>query len=95
MVYNGLPDAAFAVAPACIETALPVVLCVANLKADKGHSHLLDAMAQLQAEDLACTLVLAGEGTQRATLEHQATRLGIDVRFLGACHRCRFIAGAC
>ena len=72
VVYNGLPDAAFAsFAPACVETALPVVLCVANLKADKGHSHLLDAMAQLQAEDLACTLVLAAREPEEP---HWSTR---------------------
>jgi L-malate glycosyltransferase len=85
VVYNGLPDSAFSeFAPARIETVLPVVLCVANLRTYKGHRHLLSAMAQLQAEGSPCTLVLAGEGDQRATLEHQAARLGIDVRLLGA-----------
>ena len=85
VVYNGLPEAAFSgFAPARIETALPVVLCVANLKAYKGHRHLLDAMARLQAAGSPCTLVLAGEGDQRAALEQQAAGLAIDMRLLGA-----------
>jgi L-malate glycosyltransferase len=85
VVYNGLPEAAFSeFPPASIETEHPMVLCVANLKAYKGHRHLLDAVASLHARDRPCTLVLAGEGDQRSALEQQAARLGIDVRFLGA-----------
>ena len=84
VVYNGLPDTAFSgFAPAHIETALPLVLCVANLKAYKGHRHLLDAMAQLRATGSPCTLALVGEGDQRAALEYQVGLLGIDVRLLG------------
>jgi glycosyltransferase involved in cell wall biosynthesis len=86
VVYNGLPEAAFAeFPPAIVETKHPVVLCVANLKSYKGHRHLLDAVAFLHARDRPCTLVLAGEGDERPALEQQAARLGIDVRFLGAC----------
>ena len=86
VVYNGLPDAAFAEhAPANIETLLPVLLCVANLKACKGHRDLLQAVGHLQARGRPCTLLLAGDGDERQALERQAARLGIDVRFLGAC----------
>jgi glycosyltransferase involved in cell wall biosynthesis len=85
VVYNGLPDSAFTDFPSArIETAHPVVLCVANLKAYKGHGYLLEAVALLLARARPCTLVLAGEGPQRPTLEDQAALLGIDVRFLGA-----------
>ncbi|WP_187232599.1 glycosyltransferase [Actinomadura sp. HBU206391] len=84
VIYNGLPDSAFAPAvPAAIDTDLPVVLSVANLKRYKGHRYLLDAVARLRP-GLPCTLVLAGEGQERPALERQAGRLGIDVRFLGA-----------
>jgi L-malate glycosyltransferase len=85
VVYNGLPNAAFDPAPpAPIKSALPVVLCVANLKSEKGHRHLLEAMTRLGARGRSCTLALAGDGPERAALERQATRLGIDARFLGA-----------
>lgn len=84
-IYNGLPDSAFVPAvPEVIATAAPVVLCVANLKPDKGHRFLLQALARLRDQGRACTLALAGEGPERARLRHLADRLGIDVRFLGA-----------
>jgi L-malate glycosyltransferase len=85
VVYNGLSDDAFiACPPASIQTRHPLLLCVANLKAYKGHEHLLGAAALLRARARPCTLVLAGEGEQRPQLERQARRLHLDVRFLGA-----------
>jgi L-malate glycosyltransferase len=88
VVYNGLPESAFAAPdPATIETQNPVLLCVANLKSHKGHRHLLDAVALLQARGTPCTVLLAGEGEERQALERQAARLGADVRFLGATQR--------
>jgi glycosyltransferase involved in cell wall biosynthesis len=83
-VYNGLPDSAFKPAePAALATSSPVILCVANLKTDKGHRFLLDAVALLRDQRLTCTLALAGDGPERPALEAQAARLAIDVRFLG------------
>ena len=83
-VYNGLPDSAFEPArPAVIDTEAPVVLCIANLKPDKGHRFLIDAVARLRDQDLPCTLALVGDGPERGALEEQAVRLGVDVRFLG------------
>jgi L-malate glycosyltransferase len=85
VVYNGLPDDAFSgFPPARIETDRPVVLCIANLKAYKGHRYLLEAVASLRSRGRPCTLVLVGDGDQRFALEQQSARLGIDVRFLGA-----------
>jgi L-malate glycosyltransferase len=90
VVYNGLPELAFApVSPTMVETANPVVLCVANFKRYKGHRYLLEAMGRLQADDRPCTLLLAGDGEERKPLERQAARLGIDVRFLGECQDVR------
>ncbi|GLY85872.1 glycosyl transferase family 1 [Actinoallomurus iriomotensis] len=83
-VYNGLPDSAFApAAPAVIDTTAPVVLCIANLKPDKGHRFLIDAVARLRDQGLPTTLALVGGGPQRRALEEQAARLRVDVRFLG------------
>ncbi|MGC9665569.1 glycosyltransferase [Planosporangium sp. 12N6] len=85
VVYNGLPERAFHPAPpAHVDTDLPVVLCVGNLRAVKGHRYLLDAVGRLGERGTPCTLVLVGEGAERAPLERQAAELGIDVRFLGA-----------
>lgn len=85
VVYNGLPESAFCpVPPAALDTDAPVVLCVANLIAYKGHRFLLHGMARLREQGLVCTLVLAGEGPERATLERMSEQFGIDVRFLGA-----------
>lgn len=85
VVYNGLPETAFAeTAPASIQASHPVLLCVANLKPYKGHRYLLDAVGWLQARGRPCTLLLAGDGEEREALERQAEQLGIDARFLGA-----------
>ncbi len=85
VVYNGLPEAAFAeLAPASIQAPHPVLLCVANLKPYKGQRYLLEAAGQLRARGRPCTLILVGDGEERSALERQAQRLGIDVRFPGA-----------
>lgn len=85
VIYNGLLPAAFDPAPPVeVRTALPVVGCVARLSAEKGHRHLVDAMAVLAHRGRPCTLVLAGDGPERASLERQAAAAGVDVRFLGA-----------
>jgi glycosyltransferase involved in cell wall biosynthesis len=81
---GGMAPAPYAAEPAELDSALPVVLCVANLMAYKGHRHLIDAAARLAKRGRPCTLALAGEGPERAELERQAECLGIDVRFLGA-----------
>jgi glycosyltransferase involved in cell wall biosynthesis len=84
VIRNGLPESAFEpMHPASVVTPHPVVLCVANLFSYKGHRHLLDAIARLQARGTPCTLVLVGEGPERSALERQGEQLGIDVRFLG------------
>ncbi|HEY6275011.1 MAG TPA: glycosyltransferase [Streptosporangiaceae bacterium] len=86
VIYNGLPEQAFAdVAPAVVETAHPVVLCVANLLPYKGHRYLLEAVSLLQQRGRPCTLLLAGEGRERQALARQAVSLAIDARFLGEC----------
>ncbi|GHE27494.1 glycosyl transferase [Streptosporangium violaceochromogenes] len=84
VIYNALPASAFRPGPpARIATDLPVVCCVANLKAHKGHRFLVEAAALLAARGTPCTLVLAGEGPERDALLRQAARLGVDLRLLG------------
>ncbi|MFF3323427.1 glycosyltransferase [Streptomyces sp. NPDC002889] len=84
VIHNGMEERDFrAVAPADLATDLPVVVCVANLRAYKGHQYLLDAVGRLRQWGRPCTLVLIGDGPQRPHLQRQADRLGIDVRLLG------------
>lgn len=85
VIPNGMPPRDFEQAtPAAVETALPLVVCVANLSAHKGHRYLLDACALLRSRARECTLILIGDGPERTALMSQAERLGIDARFLGA-----------
>ncbi|MCH5671517.1 glycosyltransferase [Streptomyces gilvus] len=85
VIPNGMPRRDFEpVRAATVDTSLPVVVCVANLTAHKGHRYLLEACAVLRSRGRAITLLLIGDGSERASLTAQAERLGVDVRFLGA-----------
>ncbi|MDX3763434.1 glycosyltransferase [Streptomyces sp. AK02-04a] len=85
VIPNGMRRSEFEPAvPADVVTSLPVVLCVANFGAHKGHRYLLKACSALRSSGHPCTLVLIGDGPERAPLRQMADRLGIDVRFLGA-----------
>ncbi|MBC2906102.1 glycosyltransferase [Streptomyces cupreus] len=84
VIPNGMPRQDLEPAHAAtVETPLPLVVCVANLIDYKGHRYLLDACALLRSRARECTLLLIGDGPERAPLMAQAQRLGIDVRFLG------------
>jgi glycosyltransferase involved in cell wall biosynthesis len=84
VIYNGLPEEAFADAPpARLRTGRPVVLCVANLKPHKGHRSLLEAGRLLHKRRLPCTFVFAGGGPEHAALARRAAQLRLDVRLLG------------
>jgi glycosyltransferase involved in cell wall biosynthesis len=62
-----------------------VLGAVGRLEEQKGHAHLLTALAQVRPEIPDFTLVLVGDGRQRQDLERQANDLGLAglVRFLG------------
>ena len=64
----------------------PVVATVASLTAKKGHAFLFEAVARLRSQNIACTLVLAGEGPERQRLQATMERLGLTefVHFLGS-----------
>jgi glycosyltransferase involved in cell wall biosynthesis len=68
-----------------------VVTAVARLTPQKGHTHLLEAMARLSREAPQARLMLAGEGPLRAALEAQCERLGLNgqARFLGLVPRAK------
>lgn len=59
------------------------VLFLGRLVPVKGVSVLLAAMAQL-AMEVPVELIVAGDGPERASLQHESERLGLPVRFVGA-----------
>ncbi len=84
VIRNAVPAAFFEAAePAALPADLPVVICVASLLPYKGHGVLLEAMYLLARDGLLVTLVLAGEGGERTSIEERAARLGLRVLLLG------------
>ena len=69
-----------AVAKAALGISGPLLVSVGALIERKGHRIVIDAMKQVPE----ATLVIIGEGTDRAALETQAVPLGARVRFLGS-----------
>lgn len=86
VVHSGVDTALFAPAQRT-RTEGPVrVLNVAALSVRKGHRDLLAAHAALRARGHDVFLTIVGDGPERAGLEAEAVRLGIDgsVAFAGA-----------
>ncbi|HKT02673.1 MAG TPA: glycosyltransferase [Rugosimonospora sp.] len=85
VIYNALPPEAFQpAAPAELDSAYPVLVCVANLKPYKGLADLVAAAGRLRDRGRPCTLVLVGEGPDEPHLRRLGARLGVDLRLLGA-----------
>jgi glycosyltransferase involved in cell wall biosynthesis len=63
----------------------PLLTFVGRLIPEKGASDLLDAIAQVATLRPDVTAVIVGDGPERALLEQQAARLGVEsrVRFVG------------
>ena len=63
----------------------PVITSIGRLSREKGHADLLDAVASVVATGQQCSLVLAGDGPERAALEEQTRQRGLTdtVHFLG------------
>lgn len=61
-----------------------VLAAIGSLTEEKGHDHLLGAVARL-GSDRGITLLIVGDGPRRERLQKLATDLGVadDVRFLG------------
>lgn len=68
-----------------------VMAVIGSLSHEKGVDVLLDAAARL---DPSSQVIVAGDGPLRATLEAEARRLAVDVRFLGAVHDVRGVYAA-
>jgi glycosyltransferase involved in cell wall biosynthesis len=75
----------FLAAPASEAPAAARLVCVGRLVARKGQALLLDALAKLRSEGIACTLVFVGDGPLRGALEARCAELGLReaVRFHG------------
>ncbi len=72
-------------APSLWQGTGPHLLAVGRLAHEKGFDLLLEAFAAVRRDFPHADLVIAGEGAQRAALEAQACRLGLDaaVQFAG------------
>ncbi|MFI7706017.1 glycosyltransferase family 4 protein [Nonomuraea sp. NPDC049480] len=85
VIYNGMADAAFEpVERATIDTDHQVVLCLARLRPEKGHSVLIEAAGLLARQGTPCTFVLVGDGPEEERLKAQARTSNADIRFFGA-----------
>ncbi|MCC6730732.1 MAG: glycosyltransferase [Chthonomonadales bacterium] len=77
----------------------PIAICTGRLTGRRRLDLLLDAMHLLRAEGRPLNLLLVGEGPARRSLEEQAARMGLPVRFGGACYDegvlARLIMAAC
>ncbi len=65
----------------------PVIGTVGRLAPQKGQVHLLRAFGRLLVDHPGALLVIAGEGPERARLEDEARRAGIDGRVIFLGHR--------
>jgi glycosyltransferase involved in cell wall biosynthesis len=68
-----------------VEKSDPLLLTVARLKPQKGHTYLLDAIPKILEAVPKALFVFAGDGPLREELQAKALALGIEpaVRFLG------------
>ena len=74
----GEAERASARAALSLPAAVPVAVCVAQLRPEKAHMDLLDAFAGCGVGE--ARLVLAGDGPMRAALEAHVSRLGLGAR---------------
>jgi glycosyltransferase involved in cell wall biosynthesis len=84
VIYNGIDVTRFA--PRRADSGVGPIVTVGRLVEQKNHDLFLRAAATLSAEIPEARFVIVGDGPLRATLEHQASRLGIADRvvFTGA-----------
>jgi glycosyltransferase involved in cell wall biosynthesis len=91
VVQNSLPATSVGDGRAALSAALPgdvtgpVAVVVGALRADKGHRDLLEAWQDVARQVPEASLVVVGDGPERASLEHLARELELGrVHFLGA-----------
>lgn len=93
VIYNGIDPDQFHVreSQAVVRRALglpvgvPVIGCIGRLELIKGHSYLIDAMAQIRAYLPQAILLIVGTGTAQVMLQEQVRKRGLSgvVLFLG------------
>jgi colanic acid/amylovoran biosynthesis glycosyltransferase len=86
LIRYGIPLEQIPYAPKPDTTpASPTVLCVSSFREYKGHSFLIKALAESRGLD-GWTLVCAGSGPTRHSIEELARRLGVEgqVSFVGS-----------
>jgi len=66
------------------DTSQHVVSTIVRLNASKRIDLLIEAAAIIQSAGTPVTLLIAGDGPERVSLEQRATSLNVDARFLGA-----------
>jgi glycosyltransferase involved in cell wall biosynthesis len=74
VIPNGLPMASGAKQDRPRQNEQPVIVCVANLIAYKGHKTLLEAAEELTRRTRDWSLLLIGEGPERDWIEHEIER---------------------
>jgi glycosyltransferase involved in cell wall biosynthesis len=86
----GFPEVTTIPVPALdpVERLRPAEECrdiavIARLAPDKGIDHVIDAFAALGSDARGARLLIAGDGPDRAALQHRARGLGERVSFLG------------
>lgn len=73
------------------DNAVPVLLAVGRLSAEKGFSDLLEAVAAVRNNAPEFRLVIVGEGPERQRLEASVARLGLNGRVLLPGHYGRMV----
>ena len=68
------------------DATVPVAICSTRLIRLRRLDLLLDALHALAAKGRPVSLILVGDGPERAALESQARALGLKVHFEGACY---------
>jgi colanic acid/amylovoran biosynthesis glycosyltransferase len=79
VVHCGL-EAAFHDVPATDPPNVPRLVCVGRLCEQKGQLLLIQALAQLKQRNIACELVLAGDGEMRAEIEALIAQHGLQAQ---------------
>jgi glycosyltransferase involved in cell wall biosynthesis len=84
LVYSGIDTRAFT-QQVRGQYERPIIMCSGRLEPEKGHRYLISAMPEVLSSIPSAELWLAGEGSQRDSLEHLAHEVGCaqNVRFLG------------
>ncbi len=86
IVRCGIDFKAFPPRPLASVSAPPMIVIIARLSPEKGHTVLLEAVAQLRRQGFHTTVRVIGIGPFRDDLEKAASRLGIAdaIEFTGA-----------